>query len=115
LRSIWSYAGLVLALIVAAILIVPGFLDWSRYAGLIEAQAEAVTGRDVTIAGDVRISLLPSPTLTLGRTTVANAPDADAPHMAEVEGMTAELSKYEDSKEAMLAFVEKRPPVFTGR
>jgi len=92
LRSIWSYAGLVLALIVAAILIVPGFLDWSRYAGLIEAQAEAVTGRDVTIAGDVRISLLPSPTLTLGRTTVANAPDADAPHMAEVEGMTAELS-----------------------
>jgi len=92
LRSIWSYAGLVLALIVAAVLIVPGFLDWSRYAGLIEAQAEAVTGRDVTIAGDVRISLLPSPTLTLGRTTIANAPDAEAPHMAEVDGMTAELS-----------------------
>lgn len=92
LRSIWSYAGLALALIVAAILIVPGFLDWSRYAGLIEAQAEAVTGRDVTISGDVRISLLPTPKLTLGRMTLANAPGASAPHMAEIESMTAELS-----------------------
>lgn len=31
------------------------------------------------------------------------------------QNMTGELSKYQDSREAMQAFVEKRPPLFTGR
>ena len=91
-KPIWSYAGLTLAVAVAALLVVPGFLDWSRYAGLIEEQAEVLTGRDVTIAGDVRIAMLPSPTLRLGKVTVANLENASASEMFRAAAMTAELS-----------------------
>lgn len=92
MRAIWSYAGLMLAVAAAALLIVPGFLDWSRYAGAIEEQAEALTGRDVTIAGDVRISMLPSPRLTLGELTIANIEGGSSPEMFRSQSMSAELS-----------------------
>jgi len=92
LRTIWSYAGLAGALLLAAVLVVPGFLDWSRYAGLIEAQAEKITGRDVKIGGDVRIALLPSPKLTVDGITIANAQGAPSPHMVSIRSIGAELS-----------------------
>ncbi len=91
MRAFWSYAGLALALLVAALLIVPGFLDWSGYAGVIEEEAEAITGREVEITGDVRISLLPSPELRLGGLTIANAPGGSEPAMLTVDSMTAEI------------------------
>lgn len=88
----WSYAGLALALVVAAALIVPGFVDWSGYADVLEEQAEALTGRQVEIAGPVRISLLPSPKLSLGPVTLANMDGAAEPYMFTARAMTAELS-----------------------
>ncbi|MCP5370766.1 MAG: AsmA family protein [Hyphomicrobiales bacterium] len=52
-----------LILAVAAVLVVPGFIDWNEYKAEIAAQAKRATGRDLTIGGDIRIAVFPAPAL----------------------------------------------------
>ncbi len=66
--------GLVIALLVA-VLAVPYFVDWNQYKSQIEAQASNLLGRQLKIAGDVQLRLLPAPYMRLENITI-NAPDA---------------------------------------
>ena len=66
----------VLVLIIAAILILPGFVDWNDYREEIASQIESATGRRVTIDGDVSFSALPSPALSIADMRIANLPGA---------------------------------------
>ena len=74
-RAIAIFVFLILA-VLAGILVVPSFVDWNQYRAEIEAYAEDLTGRDVTIAGDIGFELLPTPALTLENFSIANHPDA---------------------------------------
>jgi len=74
-RAIAIFVFFVLA-VLAGVLVVPSFVDWNRYRAEIEAYAEDLTGRDVTIAGDIGFELLPTPALTLENFSIANHPDA---------------------------------------
>jgi len=70
--------------LVAAVVVVPGFIDWSDYKDVIAAQAKAATGRDLVIGGDIRIAVLPSPTLVAKDVRLANLEGATAPHMVRL-------------------------------
>ena len=66
-------AGAVLLLaVVAAVLVLPGTLDWNRYRDEIAALASRGIGRPVRINGNVSLSLLPQPVLTASGMTVAD-------------------------------------------
>ena len=67
---------LALALLLGAVWIVPGLLDWNQYRGSIAALASSALGRPVRIEGDVTLTLLPQPVLTASRIQVADAGDA---------------------------------------
>lgn len=64
-----------LVLLVGAVWIVPGLLDWNRYRFAVEALASTTLGRHVTIEGPISLSLLPQPTLTAAGMDVADAGD----------------------------------------
>lgn len=61
----------VVALIAAGALIGPSFIDWNKYKPQIVEQAKNAAGYDVTIDGDIRLSVLPLPQLKIEGLKVA--------------------------------------------
>lgn len=56
------FAGLgTLGVTVTALLVVPGFIDWSKYQDLAQQKLREATGYELSIGGALRIGLLPSP------------------------------------------------------
>lgn len=81
-KILWSL-GAIIVLLVAAVLVVPGLINWNDYKADIASQVRELTGRELTIAGDIRISVLPSPALAVNEVSFANAKGASAPVMAQ--------------------------------
>lgn len=63
-RILIGVTGVLLVLLLAAALVLPGMLDWTRYRDTIEAFASAGMERPVAIGGAVTLELLPQPVLT---------------------------------------------------
>jgi uncharacterized protein involved in outer membrane biogenesis len=74
-----------LVLGVAAVFILPGLIDWNAYRDDIAELVREATGRDVAIEGDLRLSLLPRPALTVQGVKLGNAKGASDANMLELE------------------------------
>ena len=85
------FLGLV-AVLAAAVFVVPGMVDWNAYRDQIAAQAEALTGRKLAIDGDIAISLLPTPALVAHDVSMANIDGASAPTMAKLKSLEVRIS-----------------------
>lgn len=79
-------AALVLSLVAA--FIGPVFVDWNGYRDRIETAATRILCREVNIAGDLDVRLLPQPVITTGRIDIA---DASGVALATVEATNLHL------------------------
>ncbi|HVJ39851.1 MAG TPA: AsmA family protein [Dongiaceae bacterium] len=77
-------AGVVAAVIVIA-LVAPMFVPLNSYKGLIAEKAKAATGRDLTIDGDISLSLLPMPSVSVAGIKFGNAAGGSTPDMATLD------------------------------
>ncbi len=79
--SIWKspvfYFGVLLALLVTAALAAPYVVPWNNYRGDLENFGRKLTGRDVTIGGDIAVKLFPWPQLEARNVAIGN-PDGFA-------------------------------------
>lgn len=62
----------VVVLLVAGLLVAPGFIDWSKYKDQGLAQVKAKTGYDVTIDGSFAMAFLPFPHVYAEKVSVVN-------------------------------------------
>ena len=91
MRKAIVIAAVLIALLAGGLLAVPRLLEWDDYRAELTAKAEAITGQTVTIRGHIDLDLLPQPTLSLARTTLASAPDAGDRMRLEVDRLDLEL------------------------
>ncbi|GIK98399.1 MAG: hypothetical protein BroJett029_26080 [Alphaproteobacteria bacterium] len=84
--------GAVVVIAIAAVLVGPSFVDWNSYKTEIAAQVKKATGRDLTIDGDVSLSILPSPRLSAEGVHFANIEGGSAPDMASVEALQVRVA-----------------------
>jgi uncharacterized protein involved in outer membrane biogenesis len=91
-KKILIAVGALLVLAVAAVLVVPSFIDWNGYKQQIESEARKATGRDLSIDGDISLALLPAPKLSVKGVRFANAEGGSAPDMASLESLDVRVA-----------------------
>lgn len=75
-KLIFAGLGLVV-LVVAGLLIGPSFFDWNSYKPQIAGAVKDALGRELKIVGDINLSILPIPSLSIQRVGLENVAGAD--------------------------------------
>ncbi len=90
-KVVYAVLGL-MALLAAAAVVVPFVVDLDTYKGPISARVKAMTGRDLTIAGSIDFSLLPTPAVTVNDVRLANVAGAAVPDMVRLKAAEARVA-----------------------
>ena len=83
-------AVLLVAVVVAGVAVLTS-MDFNEYRGLIAEQVKAATGRDLTIAGDLRLDISLTPAVAVEGVTFANAPWGSRPEMVTLRRLEVEV------------------------
>lgn len=87
MKALKIAAGVVAVLIIGVVIVLLT-VDVSQYKGIIQDQAKAATGREVTI-GDIKLSLSLAPAIVVRDVKVANAPWGSRPNMLTLKSLEA--------------------------
>ena len=80
---------LLVGVLVAGALALPSFMDWNQYKGLALEKAQLFTGYEIELAGDLEVSILPSPRASIADVRI-KVPD-DAQDLLSLERLDVHL------------------------
>lgn len=91
-RGLLIAAPVILVTLVAALLLAPGFIDWNQYREQAQEQIRVATGHRADLRGDVSLTILPAPHLSIADVTVAAPEGSASDYLAKLERMDIYLS-----------------------
>lgn len=94
LKKVGIGLGGLVVLIAATLLLVPLLIDADSYKPRIAAAIRDLTGRELTIAGPVRLRLLPSPVLEAEDIKLSNMAGGKAPAMVEAKSLRMDVALF---------------------
>lgn len=92
MKKALKIGGGILAVIIVLLLVAPFFINLNSYKGLIAEKAKEATGRDLVIDGDISLSLLPIPSVSVEGIKFGNAAEGSAANMAEVDKVKVKVA-----------------------
>ena len=90
-KILYIIAGFFFILIIA-IIVIAWMFDINQYKDTIQAEAREALGREVSIEGDLSLSLLPYPAVTASKVKIANDKRSSSPDMIHVEYVSASIA-----------------------
>ncbi len=104
--------GLVVLVAVAAIAVLSS-LDWNAYKPEIGEAVRKATGRDLTIGGDIELSLFPQLAFSVGDVSISNAPGMPTPEMLSLKSVSGRIDLFPLLKRDVIveSFVLREPVV----
>lgn len=90
-KFLWAIGGF-FVLLVAAVLIVPNVIDWNSYKPEIAEQVRKLTGRELVIAGDIDLKILPAPALVAEKVSISSIDGAQSPDLASLRRVEVRIA-----------------------
>jgi len=90
-KVLWG-GVVVVVVVIAAGLFGPGLINWNNYKAEISDQIKSATGRDLTINGDIRITVFPAPAVLASDVTLSNAKGASSKDMISLKSAEVRIA-----------------------
>lgn len=91
MKRIGLIVGGVIFVVIAGVFVVLATIDINQYKGIVQEQVAAATGRELTIEGDLELSVSLSPAIELNGVRFQNADWGSRPDMAIIERVEASV------------------------
>ncbi|WP_341788193.1 AsmA family protein [Rickettsia endosymbiont of Lasioglossum villosulum] len=86
-----KYSLIIFISIILLLIIIPFFIPLNNYKGIIISKVKETINRDLTINGDIKLSLLPNPAISLPEVKLSLIDKTKEPYLVSVENAKASL------------------------